>query len=114
MSRFARNIDSSHRLVVVAFRALGCTVEAIQGAKAGLPDLAVGVFGRTHLVEVKPDTHLKRHQSSEAQQRFALAWRGGAVPVCRSPDDAAALVLLWRNEQLLEHRAAQALALEVA
>jgi hypothetical protein len=114
MSRYARKVDASHKAVVGAFRAMGCTVEAIQGAKAGLPDLVVGFAARTHLVEVKPNTLLKAHQPSAAQDRFAMAWRGGGVPVVRTVDDAAALVLSWRNTQLLEHQAAQALARERA
>ena len=110
MSRYARKVDSSHKGVVAAFRAMGCTVAPIQSCIAGLPDLIVGFAGRTHLVEVKPDTKLKAHRPSEAQVAFAESWRGGSVPVCRNVDDVVALVLMWRNAQLLEHRAAQALA----
>lgn len=109
MSRFARKIDSSQRGVVAAFSALGCTLLSIQSSTAGCPDLAVGFAGVTHLIEVKPDTKLKAHMPTDAQQRFATSWRGGDVPVVRSAADVELLVEMWRHAQLIEHKAAAAL-----
>jgi hypothetical protein len=114
LSRFARRTDSNHRRLVKAFEAFGADVEPVQSAKAGRPDAVVGIFGKTHWCEFKPDTKLKAHQPSEEQAKFIKTWRGSPIHVVRSLDDVAALVLSWRNTQLLEHQAAQALARERA
>ena len=113
MRLFGRKKDSSHRTVVAAFKALGCSVVAIESAVAGVPDLGVGCAGRTRLVEVKPDSHLKAHAASAAQQRWAGAWKGGCVSVVRSAKEAAELVNLWRLEAANADRAAQLLKREM-
>jgi len=118
MSRYARGKDASHRAVVAAFKALGCSVLVIDCSAADAWDLEVGFAGRDHGVEVKPE-HVKGRAYSntmprESQALFFAKWRGAQIQVVRNVDDAAALVLLWRGEQVAEHRAAQALARERA
>lgn len=111
MNRFRRKVDSNHRAITAAFRMLGASAHAIASdVKAGLPDLVVGYLGRTHLVEVKPDTELARHQPSEAQQKWAQAWKGGSVALVRNTTQVAALLVMWRDQHEKEFRAAKALA----
>jgi hypothetical protein len=98
MSRFARHTDSNHRSIVNALRAMGCTVEPIQGA-TGTPDLLVGVFGLTELVEVKPDVgETRRRNPRESQVEWAARWRGRKPVVVRTLDDCAALVSRLRGQ----------------
>lgn len=97
MSRFARRVDSSHRGVVNAFEFAGCSVLAISSTTtAGVPDLVVGISGRTILVEVKPDTKLKAHALRPSQVAWAAKWRGSPVHVVRSPAEAWELAALVR------------------
>ncbi len=99
--RRASHKDANHRAVVNAFEGAGCSVAVIESAKAGLPDLAVGVAGVTLLVEIKPDSQLARHQPSKAQVAFAAAWRGSPVHVVRSPQQAVELAQLVRLRETL-------------
>lgn len=101
MSRYARNVDSTHRPVVEAMRAAGASVEAIQGARAGVPDLVVGVAGLTELVEVKRP----RAKPSEAQEAWHRAWRGRPVRVVRSTEEALAVVAAMRADAARQGRA---------
>ena len=109
-ARYGRRIrsqsDRNSEQVVAALRAMGCTVESIQGS-TGTPDLLVGVFGLTELVEVKPpigSTGDKRKESPrESQQEWHARWKGRKPVVVRNLDDCAALVsrmrgALTRNE----------------
>ena len=50
--------DGNHAAIVQAFRDTGCSViELTDTGVPGWPDLAIGLLGRTELVEVKnPDT----------------------------------------------------------
>ena len=92
MSRFARHTDENHRSVVNALRAMGCTVEPIQGV-TGTPDLLVGIYGMTELVEVKPVTGVTaRRELRETQQEWHARWKGRKPVVVRTLDDCAALV----------------------
>ena len=97
MSRYARHVDTIHGPVVAALRASGCTVEPIQGARAGVPDLLVGWGGVTDLVEVKSGNKAA-HALTEAQEAWHRTWRGRPVVVVRSVEDALALVARLRGE----------------
>lgn len=97
MSRYARHTDSNHRPIVNALRAMGCTVEPIQGS-TGTPDLLVGCFGLTELVEVKPDVgETRRRNPRESQVEWAERWKGRKPVVVRNLDDCAALVSRLRG-----------------
>lgn len=89
MSRYARNKDKNHGAIISAFRSLGCSVLILDVSTAGAPDLLVGRNGADILVEVKPDTALKRHALRPAQEAFAAAWKGRWVDVARNLDDVA-------------------------
>ena len=97
MSRFARRVDENHAQVVAMFRALGCTVHSTASVGAGFPDLAVGLGGRTYLVEVKDGRKVpSARRLTPLELKFAETWRGGWHLVeCR--EDVVALVQGWRN-----------------
>ncbi len=99
---YAKKVDASHADIVDALRRVGCSVTAIQSSTAGVPDLLVGLCGRTHLVECKP-MKLKRDgtQSRDGKPRasqvaWAEAWRGGAIHVVHSAEEAVELANLLR------------------
>ncbi|HET7099601.1 MAG TPA: hypothetical protein VFJ52_00505 [Terriglobia bacterium] len=97
MSHYARKQDSNARVVIDAFEAAGCSVLVITSTRPGCPDLAVGVSGRTHLVEVKPDVNVTaRRNLRPTQVAFADSWRGGPVHVVRSANEAFQLAGLLR------------------
>lgn len=110
MSRFARRTDLNAHSIVKAFEAAGATVLVLSGCRAGTPDLAVGVSGRTHLVEIKQDSILRAHQPSPEQVKFARGWRGAPVHLVRTPQQALELVASVRQAAILATLAAYALA----
>jgi len=99
MSRlYGRNKDSNHSEVVKAMRACGASVHAIESVEAGLPDLVVGIFGITELVEVKDGSKTQSKQRlNEDQAKWHSSWKGRPVQVVRSVDDALALVARMRG-----------------
>jgi hypothetical protein len=63
-----------------------------------MPDLAVGLLGQTHLVEVKnPKSRYGKAGLNANQHDFAASWRGGPVYVVANETDVLALVLKWRG-----------------
>lgn len=96
-ARYGRKVDDNQRALVNALRAFGCSVEAIQGA-TGTPDLIVGIFGVTELVEVKPASNLKaRSQLRGTQAEWHARWKGRKPVTIRTMDDALALVSRMRG-----------------
>lgn len=100
MSRYARRVDDNARLIVNALRALGASVETLQG-KAGTPDLAVGYRGVTTLAEVKPVTGIKaRGELRATQVGWHAAWRGRPPAVLRTLDDVRLLLAELAHEEV--------------
>lgn len=91
--------DNNHDAIVIAFRALGCSVVEMHAVGIpGMPDLAVGCVGKTHLVEVKnPASAYGRAGLNPYQTAFAAEWRGEPVVIVKSEDEAAALAINWRR-----------------
>lgn len=89
--RRAAKVDGNHRVIVQAFRALGCSVRDTSGAGNGLADLVVGKHGVTHLVEVK----MPGRKRTAAQVKWAEGWRGGFIHLVTSIDDVRSLVSAW-------------------
>jgi hypothetical protein len=99
MSRlYARNKDGNHAAVVSALRACGASVEPIESIKGGLPDLLVGAFGITELVEVKDGEKIpsKRRLNAD-QQKWHREWKGRRVVVVESVEEALELVAKMRG-----------------
>lgn len=86
--RFGRR-DSTHKEVRDCLRELGATVFDTGDVGGSFPDLVVGIYGRTHLVEVKgPKTKV-----SDGQSEFADVWMGAPVVVLRSHLEARGWML---------------------
>lgn len=96
MTRYARRKDDNHSVVVNALRLAGASWLTIESNEAGAPDGAIGVCGRTHLVEIKQDSKLKAHALRPEQLEWADNWRGSPVHLLRSPAEAVTLVNLLR------------------
>lgn len=89
--RRAAKVDSNHRVIVAAFRALGCSVQSLAAVGKGVPDLLVGLLGVNHLVEVKAT----EGKQTKHQVRWCAQWRTPTHMV-RNIDDARRLVSAWR------------------
>jgi Holliday junction resolvase len=91
--------DGNHDEIVKRFQELGCSVIEMHAVGIpGMPDLAVGTIGRTHLCEVKsPETRYGRAGLNPNQLAFVRDWRGERVHVVTSVDEATALVQNWRR-----------------
>ena len=79
--------DLNEGPIVSAFEQLGATVQRL-GEPA---DLLVGIFGDTHLVEVKRDNE----GLTEAQMKFRQTWRGEPPVEVRTPAQARKWVRVW-------------------
>ena len=79
LHRHAARKDANHSTIVAAFRALGCSVEALSAK--GVPDLLVGIRGVNLLVEVKAPGVPSRSKLTEDQLRWHLGWLGQACVV---------------------------------
>lgn len=95
MSRFARHKDTAHRPTVIALRAAGASVQALD-IKDG-PDLLVGFDKHTILMEVKTlATNTKKDgytrkvegQLSQGQRAWHDGWKGGPVVTVFGPEVA--------------------------
>jgi hypothetical protein len=97
MSRFARHKDTAHRPTVVALKAAGASVEALD-LKNG-PDLLVGYERSTWLMEVKSrdlealdkrDGKVRTRSGalSTGQRAWHDAWKGGPVITVYGPEEA--------------------------
>lgn len=111
----AHRKDASHKAVVAAFEAHGCSVNVIEQAKTGCPDLVVGYLGVDHGVEVKPTKEQAGKDwrrdtvPRESQLAFHARWRGAPIHVVRTVEDVVALVAMWRASAATATRAAIAL-----
>jgi len=88
MRRAART-DANHAAIRDLLVRCGCSVQSLAAVGKGVPDLLVGRFRRTYLVEVKTD----RGELTDDQALWHARWRGQIV-VLRSVMDAAR----WINE----------------
>lgn len=96
--KYARARDANEADIVRALRGVGCSV--IRLGDPGVPDLLVGIGGRTLLLEVKLPLGARGGKSQRreceggradltaAQVAWWDAWKGGAALVVRSVDEA--------------------------
>lgn len=82
----AAKVDNTHREIVAALRAIGCSVFGISAQSAGtrgVPDIAASRDGFTALVEAKTGGG----KLNSAQQKFHAEWQGALI-VARSGEEA--------------------------
>ncbi len=84
MRRSART-DGNQRAIVKALRKAGASVETLHMVGKGVPDLLVGIGGKTFLVEVKND----KGTLTPDQVRWHGEWRGAKPLIVR--DEVQAL-----------------------
>lgn len=101
MRRQART-DSNQRSIVAALRKAGASVQSLHQIGGGCPDLLVGLGGRTVLLGVKDGDKPPSERMMTAEQRvWASGWRGGALWVVHSPDEAMRAVGLMVGRSLV-------------
>ena len=86
---YAKRVDTNQKEIVAVFRKMDCTVLHLHTQGQGCPDLAVGIDGKTYLVEIKKD---EKSKFTEAQIKFMTEWRGAPVVRINSAQDAIAFV----------------------
>lgn len=92
--RRAAKSDNNTAEIANAFRGLGCSVEYLSPARrGGLPDLLVGIDGRTLLVEVKAE----KGKLSDDQINWHASWRGAPPHIVRTLEDVGHIVNGWRE-----------------
>ena len=82
-----KKVDDNHKQIVEEYRRLGFSVVSTAAVHKGFPDLVVGAYGVTDLVEVKDGSKVpsKRHLTKD-QQAFFENWRG-SVRVVETLED---------------------------
>ena len=87
--RRAAKKDRNHVEIVEALRKVGATVVDLGAVGHGVPDLLVGLGGKTMLMEVKDGqkSPSARHLTPD-QERFFASWHGGPLAVVDSVDAA--------------------------
>ena len=88
MRRAART-DANQTAIVKALRQIGCTVQSLAAVGEGVPDLLVGAYGQTLLMEIKDGSKPpSRRQLTEDQLVWHGAWTGGPVAIVTDIDGA--------------------------
>ena len=84
----ARRIDDNQTEIVQALRAIGATVAITSAQGHGFPDLCVGIFKRTYLLEVKNPNQPKSAQALTAEEAiWHNEWKG-QVAIVRNVTEA--------------------------
>lgn len=85
--------DKNHGPIREGLRACGFTVEDNADAGNGKPDLIVGAYRTTFLLEVKAE----KGKESPEQEAKRKAWKGGPWLVVRSLEEA--LREIWKHRR---------------
>lgn len=96
----AARVDENAAEVVRVLRSIGASVEVLTPRdRGGLPDLLVGLYAKTFLVEVKrpegPRGGLSGRDLNHRQREWHRLWRGGPVIVARSGEDALSQIMTY-------------------
>jgi Holliday junction resolvase len=78
--RRAARTDENQRAIVKALRKAGATVQSLAAVGDGVPDLLVGIGGKTFLIEVKNE----KGTLTPDQIRWHGEWRGAKPVVVRT------------------------------
>lgn len=87
--RRAAKIDANQTAIVKALRQIGCTVQSLAAVGDGVPDLLVGAYGQTLLMEVKDGKKPpSARRLTEDQLVWHGAWTGGPVAIVTDIESA--------------------------
>ena len=94
MVRLAPRLDRNHHEIAEALlEHPQVTVINLAGVHCGVPDLLVGIAGKTFLCELKDgEKSLSRQALTPDQRRFIERWEGTPVVILNSADQARAWV----------------------
>ena len=85
-------IDRNQPEIVLALRALGCTVTSLAAVGGGVPDLLVGYRGVNILIEVKDgDAIPSKRKLTTDQVDYHAMWKG-TIHVVKLVDEAINLI----------------------
>jgi hypothetical protein len=86
--RMPKRVDRNHRDILSALRAVGVATIDLSQIGRGHPDALVVHRGIWHLIEIKGP----RGKLTPAEAAWHAAWRGPAVAIVHSTEEALALV----------------------
>lgn len=87
--RRAAKIDANQEQIVSALRAAGASVQSLATVGNGVPDLLVGIRGKTILMECKDGQQPpSKRRLTEDQIKWHGAWNGGTLCVVDGPEAA--------------------------
>lgn len=88
----AKRIDDNQGSIVKALRAVGCSVTSTAAIGQGFPDLAVGLHGKTYLLEIKDGS---KPPSAQLLTTDELLWHkswNGQVAIVTNVKEALAVI----------------------
>ena len=89
--RIRGRVDENQSDIVEKFRGMGYSVAITSSLGGGFPDIVVGKYGVTVLVEIKDGAKPpSKRKLTEDEQRFHDSWRGAAC-VVECEEDVEAL-----------------------
>jgi Holliday junction resolvase len=80
--RYAARKDTTHAPMVAALRELGFGVLDLAGVGKGCPDILIGRWGFSALIECKTPKNERKNATDTKQRDFAKEWPG--CPVIRA------------------------------
>lgn len=105
--RRAAKIDANQPEIVKVLRQMGCTVQPLHTVGDGCPDLLVGAFGVTLLMEVKDGSKPpSARRLTPDQEIWHRAWTGGPLVIVTDIEGAIRAVSVCRSARELEKESA--------
>lgn len=95
--RRAAKIDANQPAIVKALRAAGATVQSLAAVGDGVPDLLVGINGRTALIEIKDGAQVPSAQRlTPGQLEWHGAWLGGTLATVNNVEAALRVLAVMK------------------
>ncbi len=91
--RRAANLDSNHKAIVLAVRAIGASVQSLASMGQGVPDLLCGYHGQNILLEVKDGDKCPSKRVLTADESNWHANWAGRVYIVTTPEEAQMAVI---------------------
>ena len=101
MPRYRAKVDRNQSEIIAALRSVGphVSVKSLAGQGHGTPDLLCGIFGVTHLIEVKDGSKVPSAQKLTLdQETFIARWTGSPVVILRDEAQARAWAMAQKEK----------------